>query len=295
MGPDLQPYSSAEHQPFKLGTGEDGALLIHGFPGTPAEVRPIGEFLAHNGWQVVAPLLPGFGSDIVHLNQRRRTDWIESVTQAWQSMQASCKPRMIVGYSMGAALAMQIAAQFQPERLVLISPFWRAPGLVHLLLPAARLLVPNLRLFKKADFNDPRLRQMFATIVPDADLDDPEVQEYIRNRFSLPLAAMQEVLRLGRGAYRRVNTIQSHTLILQGVNDPIVRKAKTRRLVMRMVKARVIYHEIEAGHDLLVAGTAQLEQVVNDLVAFAGQRELPPPISIQPGLPIEILTGSRRS
>ena len=38
---DWQPYSGPEHQRFQLGEGANGALLIHGFPGTPAEMRTL--------------------------------------------------------------------------------------------------------------------------------------------------------------------------------------------------------------------------------------------------------------
>ena len=294
MGPDLQPYATTEHQPFCLGDAALGALLIHGFPGTPAEVRPLGEMLAKLGWQVARPLLPGFGTDIVNLNQRRRSDWIESATQEWEALKASCETCLLLGYSMGAAIAMHAAAELQPDRLVLISPFWQAPALVRILLPPARWLVPNLRLFKKADFNDPRLRQMFAAIVPDANLDDPEVQDFIRTRFTLPLAAMHEVLRLGRGAYRLANGIQSPTLILQGTDDPLVRPTQTRRLVLRMRKAQVTYREIQAGHDLLAAGTPQFEKLAGEVAAFASECQPALPIDVQSGLPVEILTGTQR-
>jgi carboxylesterase len=275
---ELQPFTSAEHQRFHLGNGKDGALLVHGFPGTPAEVRPLGEILAHLGWQVRAPLLPGFGSDIVNLNQRRYTDWIESATQEWLALHANTEVRLILGYSMGASIAVQVAAQMQAERLVLISPFWRAKGLVTPLVTLARLLVPNLQLFKKADFDDPRMRQMFATIVPDANLDDPEVQEFIRTRFTMPLVAIQEVLRLGRSAYRLAKNIHAPTLILQGKKDPIVRTADTLRFVKQMSNAPVTYCEIQAGHDLLVTDTPQFEQLTNEILAFTreSQPNLPP-------------------
>lgn len=291
MVSDLQPYQSAEHQPFRLGEGVHAALLIHGFPGTPAEVRPIATVLAQLGWRVSAPLLPGFGTDIVNLNQCRYSDWIDSAKREWQLLQDNTPSRLLVGYSMGAAVAMHLAAQSQPEQLVLISPFWRAPRLVSLLVPLARLVIPKLHLFKKADFNDPRLRQMFATIVPDANLDDPEVQDFIRTRFTLPLAAMQEVLHLGRSAYQLARNIQSTTLIIQGTDDPIVRTADSRCLVRRMDKAQLSYREIRAGHDLLAPESVQFAQLVEEVAAFARQGQPPLPFEVPGSPPIDLLTG----
>lgn len=267
---DLQPYTSPEHQPFSLGESQSGALLIHGFPGTPAEMRPLAEILFNLGWQVRAPLLPGFGPDIANLNRRRQSDWISTTQQEWLALHADCQNCLLVGYSMGAALALHIASAIKPERLVLISPFWRIAGIIPHLVPVARRLAPNLRLFKNADFNDPRLRRMFATILPDADLDDPEVQNFIRTRFTLPISAMEEVLHLGRQAYRLASSIHAEGLVVQGKNDPLIRPEDTQRLIRQLGEQRTTYLEIDAGHDLLASGTLQFEQLAKAVTGFVG-------------------------
>ena len=266
----LQPYNTPEHRPFTLGEGPGVALLIHGFPGTPAEVRPLAQALFERGWKVRAPLLPGFGTDIPNLNLRRGKDWIGAAAEEWLKLQAEGEVRLLVGYSMGAAVALHVAKGQPPDKLALISPFWRAPGWIPWLVPLARRLTPNLRLFKKADFNDERLRQMFATIIPEANLDDPEVQAFIRDRFILPLAAMEEVLHMGRNAFRIANRIGSKTLIIQGAQDPIVRAADSKRLARRMKIPQEHYIEIDASHDLLAPDSPQLEQVKRLLTRFAG-------------------------
>jgi len=55
------PAEPAELQPFRLRGGNRGCLLLHGFAGTPPEVRGLGEHLAANGFDVLAPLLAGHG------------------------------------------------------------------------------------------------------------------------------------------------------------------------------------------------------------------------------------------
>ena len=267
----LLPYNTPEHQPFTLGDGSAVALLIHGFPGTPAEVRPLAEALLEKGWKVRAPLLPGFGADISNLNQTTRQDWIDTARREWLALRVESERSLLLGYSMGAAVALHVAEANPPDQLALISPFWRVPGWIHWLVPVARRLAPNLRPFKKADFSDPRLRQMFAAIIPQADLDDPEVQEYIRSSFTLPLKSMEEVLRMGRSAYKLANRIQAETLLLQGVHDPLVRATDTQRLKQRMDIPPSNYREIEASHDLLAPGSPQLEQVKRLLSQFAGR------------------------
>ena len=61
---ELRAYQGPEHEPFFWEAGEPAALLVHGFPGTPAEMRPLGEVLHEAGWTVHGVLLPGFGPQI---------------------------------------------------------------------------------------------------------------------------------------------------------------------------------------------------------------------------------------
>ena len=47
--------------PFFLEGGEHAVLLTHGFTGTPAHMRPLGEYLHAQGFTVQGILLPGHG------------------------------------------------------------------------------------------------------------------------------------------------------------------------------------------------------------------------------------------
>ena len=251
MALDLLPYSGPEHQPFEIGEGKTGgALLIHGFPGSPAEVRRIGDLLAAHGWRARGILLPGFGVDIPNLNLRGRRDWIQAAQAAWDALRLAYQPAVLLGYSMGGALALNLSSGPQ-DRLVLAAPFWRMPGIIPILLPLIRRVMPNLRLFKKANFSDPRLREQFNHILPGVDLDDPQVRQTIQEEFVLPLRAMEEVILMGRQAYQRAPKLPAHALVLQGVQDALVRPAETRRLVRRLPAERTAYRELDAGHELL--------------------------------------------
>jgi carboxylesterase len=244
------------------------ALLIHGFPGTPAEVRPMGEALAAHGWHARGMLLPGFGADIASLNRRSSSDWIYAAEQEWRALKAHGGSTLLIGYSMGAAVALHVAAHQPPDHLVLISPYWRTPALFAGLVPLVRRLAPNWRIFKKADFADPRIRGLFASLSMQVDLDDPQVRRYLRDEFFLPTAAMDELIHLGRGAYRLAPRVQAPTLILQGDQDPVVRPESTLQLSRQLGASQVRLRQIPAMHDLLQASSPQLHQVVSEVIAF---------------------------
>jgi len=270
---DLKPYPGPEHQPFELGKGPGGALLIHGFPGTPAEVRGIGTALAENGWHTRGPLLPGFGPDIVNLAKKRREDWLRTVEAEWVTLHANYDPCILIGFSMGGALAMHLAERLPPDKLVLIAPFWRLPGLLPRLAPILKIVMPVIRPFKAADFSDLEVRAGFERLMPGVNLDDSKVQAYLREEIALPTAVIDEVLRLGGEAYRLARHVSAPTLVIQGNDDLTVRPDLTHKLVKRMKNANVIYREIAGVHELIHEHSEQKTIVTELIVDFLMRRQ----------------------
>jgi carboxylesterase len=249
-----------------------GALLIHGFPGTPAEVRGIGKALAENGWHARAPLLPGFGTDIVNLAEKRRKDWLEAVGAEWGALLADHDPCVLIGFSMGGALALHLAQRHPPDRLVLVAPFWRLPGVLPRLVPVLKRVLPEMRPFKNADFDTPEVQAGFQRLLPDVDLDDPEVRRYLQEEITLPLSVIDEVFRLGAEAHRLAKSISARSLVIQGLDDQMVRPKLTRKLVERLgggsANGQVIYREIGGPHELIHQSSEQQAEVIELITNF---------------------------
>lgn len=257
----LAAYQSADHRPFFWQGGETAALLVHGFPGTPAEMRPIGQVLHSMGWTVQGLLLPGFGPDFATIGSRTRTDWVASINAAAAALHASHRRVALVGNSMGAALCLDAAAQGSGDALLLFAPFWRAPNrLIDALYPLGRWLFPTIKPFIRADFQDPDFRSALRRVVPDADLDDAAVQEQIRN-LKLPISVLGHVRQAGQLGYAKAPDVQQPGVIVQGVNDELSTPALTREVAARLPNLLAL-HEVDGGHDLsLLAGPAQTEAV----------------------------------
>ena len=49
-------------EPFHMDGGPTAVLLSHGFTGSPASIRPWGQYLHSQGFTVTCPLLPGHGT-----------------------------------------------------------------------------------------------------------------------------------------------------------------------------------------------------------------------------------------
>jgi carboxylesterase len=266
--PFIEYFSQPEHQPFRLEGGESAVLLVHGFPGSPAELRPLGEVFHQAGWSVRGHLLPGFGPQIETIFERRYPEWIESVRQALAELKRNHRPVFLVGFSMGAAVCLNAASLEAPDGLVLISPFWRFSGWIWSLLPLISLLFPTIRPFRliKLDFNDPELRRGMALFMPGADLDDPAIQQAVRD-FRVPVRIFAEIQRVGRLGWQAARHVKVPTLVLQGRQDELVRTAQTRLLLARLA-GPLIYQEFEAAHNLLEPARPAWQDLVPAILGF---------------------------
>ena len=78
-------------QPELTGDRSIGVLLLHGFSGSPASMRPWANHLAGRGYAVEVPLLPGHGTRWQDLNQVRWTDWYAEAEAALDRLLADLR------------------------------------------------------------------------------------------------------------------------------------------------------------------------------------------------------------
>src|SRR5688500_7219834 len=100
--------------PFELGQGDDACLLLHGFTGSPWDLRPLGEALAARGLYVKAPRLPGHGTTPEALLTVTHCHWEEAAQEALWTLR-NRRRVFVAGLSMGALLSLRLAVH-APER-----------------------------------------------------------------------------------------------------------------------------------------------------------------------------------
>ncbi len=284
----LNAFPGEEHRSFYWNGGKAAALLIHGFPGTPAEMRPLAGLLHGQGWTVQGPLLPGFGPDIATLGERSAGEWVAAVRSALSDLSARHDPVLLVGHSLGGALAIQAAAAASqppavrpPSGLILVSPFWKlvGGGPIRYVWPLIRRLFPEIRPFRlfKPDLDDPRVREGMNKFLPGIDLDDADVRRTIRD-FAVPTRLVDQVVATGAGGYAAAPLVHAPVLVLQGRGDRTVRPELTSELVQRLA-GQVSYHETAGAHDLNLPDGAGWPDVSRLVLDFAAT--LTPPLSPQ--------------
>ena len=108
--PPTAAWSAAAHPELTQSEHPVGVLLLHGFTGSPASIRPWAEFLAARGHAVDVPLLPGHGTRWQDLNRTTWRDWYDEAERGLDRLLADSDRVVVGGLSMGAALSLMLAA-----------------------------------------------------------------------------------------------------------------------------------------------------------------------------------------
>lgn len=116
-------------EPFSSSNGPNGVLVLHGFTGNPASMRPLAEAFADAGWSVDLPVLPGHGTSVEDLLPTRWEDWSEAAERAYTSLAARCDRTIVAGLSMGGTLSIWLAGR-HPELsgVVVVNPLVEPPA-----------------------------------------------------------------------------------------------------------------------------------------------------------------------
>jgi carboxylesterase len=224
-----------------------GVMLVHGFTGTPLDMRPIADHLHAQGANCHAITLPGMATDIGRLAEVTAIGWRTAVLEAWEAHRARYRHAILVGYSMGGSAAIQMAAKSAPELLLLLAPFWRINDRRAPLLPVIKRVVREFKLLKDLDFTDPDQRRWIEAALPGVNMDDPEVQRMMREESGIPAAIIDEVRKFGGLARNDAPRVHAPTIVLQGTQDWVVNPRHTRQLIGAFSNLQG-YHEFPGDH-----------------------------------------------
>ena len=108
-------------EPYLLPAGKKGVLLVHGFTGSPAEMRLLGEYLHEQNFTVLGVRLPGHGTCVEELAKMRWKHWYGAVLDGFNMLKDICADVSVVGLSMGGLLALKLAAEEPVDRVVAMS------------------------------------------------------------------------------------------------------------------------------------------------------------------------------
>jgi len=233
----LQPFDETLVAPWRLGAGRRGVLLLHGFAGTPPELRRLGEHLAAHGWRCYAPALPGHAATPEALEDTAWQDWARAAFEGLDDLAASCDTVVVAGQSMGGTLALHLAARDLRIRAVasLASPLF-ITGLLHHLLP---LIARFVRWHRPGG---------------DVDLWDPTAVDELHSYGLRSTHAIRQLELLLATVRDELAQVRAPVLVLHGGRDRTVDPRCADELVERLVCSAVVERREypRSGHALSV-------------------------------------------
>jgi carboxylesterase len=184
-------------EPFLFERGPIACLLIHGFAGSPAEVRPLGEYLAAQGITVRAPRLPGHGTSPEDLRRTRWPHWVRGAEAELLQLKERYGRVHVVGFSMGGLVALYLAAHHEVASVASLSAPSRLADWRQILVPLARYIIPYYP----------------------ARISNPEIAAQLESYDRLPVAAIHSLIRLGKQVRKDLHRVRAPLLVMQGDRD----------------------------------------------------------------------------
>jgi len=193
--------SQLDLSPFFFHGGPTGCLLIHGFSGSPPEMRPMGEYLAEKRLTVIGVRLAGHGATPEDMARAGWRDWVASAEEGLRELRGRCDRVFVAGLSMGGLITLHLAAHHPLAGIVAMS----APAYIadwrFRLMPLAqyfiRWVTPNI----------------------ESDLTDPEAEKRIFSYGRLPVRCIVSLRQLIRLVRREIPQVTAPALIMQGEKD----------------------------------------------------------------------------
>lgn len=244
-----------------VGDGAIGAVLVHGFTGTPYEMQYLGEQLARAGVTVHGLRLPGHGTRVEELDRTTYRDWADAVEDAFDSLRLMCAQVAVIGQSLGGLLSLHLAANRPDVAAVasLAAPLW-LDGLAGKVADwAARgaLRWPAIPKLARSDVRDRSVRR-----------ENPCYDE-------IPTKALGELARFMKLVGGELGQIRAPVLVLHGRRDHTapVRCATRIAEATHAVRMRILersYHLIAADVERDIVAAEVIDFIRRNVGAKAG-------------------------
>lgn len=243
--PEAAPYAAAG---AASGQGPQiGVLLSHGFTGSPASMRPWGEYLATQGFAVEVPLLPGHGRTWQDMVPTRYADYLAAIEKSYADLAARCDVVFVGGLSMGGTLAIDLAER-HPEiaGLMLVNAAVASSNKQLLLLPVLKHLI-----------------KAFPAI--GNDIKKPGVDELAYDH--TPLKAIASLSQAWKGVRADLGRITCPVLIFRSTQDHVVDPSSARIIRAGVASSDVTYRELTNSYHVATIDN-DAEQIYTESAAF---------------------------
>jgi len=199
-------------EPYSMGPidAQIACVAVHGFTGSPYEMRPFAERLAARGVYVDVPLLPGHGTSVEDMSRTSFPDWVAGAEAAYLGLAARHRRTFVLGFSMGGLIALMLAARRHVDGVVAVS----APLRIR---DARARFLPLIALVRKYEPPIPP-----APPSEPAPLAGPPEAGSERRTVSYsqkPVVCIQSLMRLMQAVRTEIPRMRAPLLAVYGAND----------------------------------------------------------------------------
>lgn len=179
----------------------NGCLIIHGFTGGPHEVEPLHEYLRqHTDWKIKVPVLSGHG-ETLQLEDVSYEAWLEEAEMHFKTLKKDCKEVYVIGFSMGGMIASYLAANYDVDKLVLLSTARKYVSFKYMSLYIAEVISDGFK----------------------GQLEENEIFTHYKSKIgTVPFRANVEFMKLVNKTKHYLDEIKSPVFIAQGQKDGLV-------------------------------------------------------------------------
>lgn len=119
--------------------GDRAVLLFHGYNDSPQSLEGVARVLHDAGWTVRLPLLPGHGRSLEAWDDWTAEELLAASREEFTAMRTRYRTLVVGGLSMGGAIACWLAAEADPDAVVLYAPMLFVPRSMQVAVSTARL------------------------------------------------------------------------------------------------------------------------------------------------------------
>jgi carboxylesterase len=240
-----------------VGDATTAVVCVHGFTGTPYEMRFLGEQLADSGFHVRGVLLPGHGTSPEDLDRMTWRDWAGAVEAAFDELNGEFEHVAVVGQSLGGLLALELASR-RPEVAAvgtLAAPLWLEGLSAKVARWAASGALSWLSQIPKvygSDCRDPRVRR-----------ENPSYR-------TIPLKALAQLAAFMKVTGEALERVTQPVLVVHGKHDHTAPVACATEIARRTRARRTKLLE-RSYH--LIAADVERDIVAEEVRSFLRQTE----------------------
>jgi carboxylesterase len=210
-----------------------GCLLIHGFTGTPAELRELGEKLRDQGYTVLGVRLHGHGTTAEELSKCSYKDWIKSVEEGYKKLKSECSKIYVIGHSMGSLLSLYCAENYPIDKVAALSP-------------------PIIPSDKRANFAGIFKYFMKYDNWPARERSESEAK-YLLGYSQVPVASVHEFNKIKKLVVKNLNKIHQPLLVVHSLKDETIENKGIDILLKRVgTKDQKVVYLQKSGHNITV-------------------------------------------